>query len=168
MKFVITGYPRCRSAWLSAILTAHGSPCLHEPEVLRPGWRDLSEFAGFDGISDPSCTVLYPEQLTKHCYGRPCVYIKRDREEAISSLRAWSGLPVDNLDRYTTGLKWFVTHFKPMIVPYAMLDDPHWVEAIIQHVTAKPMNPAIFALFDKLDIQQSLPKARRACPTPPG
>ena len=56
-RFLITGLPRCRTAWLSVAATEYRSICYHEPTQFLPEWRDIERIwsgnrYAYIGISD--------------------------------------------------------------------------------------------------------------------
>jgi hypothetical protein len=88
IPFFITGTPRSRTAWLSALFTTERTLCYHEPQesaidlVKRHPDRTV-------GISDPSLVFKF-DALRKEFPHAPWVYIQRNPDEALASLILWA------------------------------------------------------------------------------
>ena len=88
MKFLVTGFPRTRTAWLSALLSAHlGKVVPHE--------RLPDEPIG-DKRCDPGAAMSYWTQAANHFACAPVVFLRRDPHEVRRSLERWAGVKLDD------------------------------------------------------------------------
>lgn len=86
MSFLITGLPRIRSAWFSALLDCH-----HDA-ITTFGSLDKTP-PGID-LCDPSAAVLYPLQALERF--DTFVIIQRPEAESRKSIERWSGIDMPN------------------------------------------------------------------------
>lgn len=163
-RFLITSLPRSRTAWMAAFLTAHGAPCLHEPEITIPNLSDLRRVfdLGWNGISDPSAYAKWPQQIDKEFAGKPTLVIRRNSEEAKAAFEEFIGVPAAQWSILEESLEKFVANFKPMEIRFDAMDDPDVMDLVVKHLTGSPMNRRTFSLFRDLKIQQHIEKARAA------
>lgn len=160
-RFLITSLPRGRTAWLAALLTAHGAPCLHEAAIAygRPMPLDDIFADGYLGIVDPGAAVIYRDTLEAAFADCPTVLIRRDPGEAKAAFETWLGRPVAGWHKAEEGIAWFEDHFKPLVVDFEDLEYPAAAEKIIEHVTSRPFDERVWRLFDTLKIEQHRTKA---------
>lgn len=162
-RFLVTGLPRCRSAWIAALLTAHGAPCLHEPAVAYGRRVSLKEIFddGYRGIVYPCAALEYRAELAPAFTGRPVVIVDRDEHESRAELERWSDMHFDDA-------KWAaaveannsIAHaFDVRRVRYADLDKFEIVDRMVRYLTGDSLDPRVFKLFDSLDVQQHKGKA---------
>ncbi len=88
-KFLITGLPRSRTAWLCALFNMHPDiVCLHEPINEYPNIAAMAAYINdvqrkYVGISDSSIGA-YSDFYIRY-FDCPILIVKRDRDEAIES-----------------------------------------------------------------------------------
>jgi hypothetical protein len=168
LRFGIFALPRSRTAWLSALLTAHGYKCCHEPKIVYPEASDLRELSrlGIRGISDPSIYLTERAQLAVHFVRNPTVVILRDPVECRVAFERWLGRPVGHWEALCGAFRGFVEAFAPLEVTYAQLDDFGAVSELVCHLTGRCADREVFRMFCLLNIQQSKSKAEAMMPLP--
>lgn len=137
--FLITGFPRCRTAWLSALCnTVPGAICRHEPTAERP-WRDClplfhePEFS-YAGISDPAMGFHLREILVSTL--ARVLIVRRDALDVETSL-AGIGIYGDmqRLCRVLEDeMEPFLSHPEIMSVDFDDLSDDACVAACLRHL----------------------------------
>lgn len=154
MKFLLTGLPRTRTAWFTALLNAHGFVTKHD----RIGREPLGDY----GRCDPCAACIYPNEALTHYYDSPIVVIERNPMHSFSAYMKWSGVPIDWRlveDNYN----WFVTHAKSAVmVKFNDLNDYDVVNGLVLHLTHKPLSIDLFETFNLLEIDQHKDKAKAA------
>ena len=162
-RYLITGLPRCRSAWLAAFLTAHGSPCAHEAAISLGRSATLQDVfdAGFEGLCDPGAPLRYRATLEDAMRGCPTVLIRRDARMARASFECWLGQPLPDAGwaMVESSLAWFEETFSPKVFDFHQLDDERMMEELVWHVLRAPLDHRLFRLFDTLKIEQHKNKA---------
>jgi hypothetical protein len=156
-SYLITGYPRTRSAWLAALLSEDNRVCYHEaPSQAQP----IPATSSF-GLSDPGAACLYPQRALEVFRERPIVFVRRDPGEALAALENWSGMEIPQWDEVKRRCEWFLAQKPPklMTVEYHDLANYGVINRISLHVTSKIVKRARFELFDSLRIEQDIEKA---------
>lgn len=158
-SYLITGLPRCRSAWLAAVLSTPDLPCVHDRASV--GWP--IDYA--HGLSDPTVACVNPHVIVTSVWrdSVPVVIIERDGKDSYESFRAFAsrgGLDVtpDRWDRLVQSFEWFkeqVTGPGTLTVPYDLLDCLDVVRGIGRHVGVH-LSPAHVDHFQHLHIEQSI------------
>lgn len=102
-KFIITGFPRSRTAWLSALFCSENVICLHEPinnfislDLMKMYVDELNY--EYVGISDSSIALnhfFYISYFSQY----PVVIVNRDKKEVADSLLKITGLPRTKIER---------------------------------------------------------------------
>ncbi len=102
-KFLITGLPRSRTAWLAVAATRANVICHHEPSAWLKDPDDLTRLWNEPnhvvGISDSALGIILPELLQAH--GPRTLIVKRSPEAVRSSVAAYlaaGGLSVADAD----------------------------------------------------------------------
>lgn len=155
MLYLISGHPRTRSAWLCALLNAHGSRCVHD---LETNGYPLDIIAG---VSDPGIAMLRPMDGIKACKGaRVCI----TRDNWRGAFENWSGVTFS--DRATQSIEENVQGFGAYPGTYRiraeMLENSARVAEIVELCTHKPADPNLIKIFQQLKIEQHLDKAQSA------
>ena len=165
MKFIVTGLPRSRSAWIAAFLTDGPVFCHHE---LIRDCADASEFPRrFDatpgeihGDSDTILPGFYPA-LREALRNVRFAFVWRDREDVISSaLNAGAELGIYNIPRNKVipatleqGLSMIRYDYPDAPTwQYDQLEDEGAVRDLHAYCTQQPWNPDRFRLFHALRI----------------
>lgn len=118
--FLITGFPRCRSTWLSAYLSTGETLCEHEPYyqfsqnfVWMAGHIDALPYPNV-GISDPGIAVYWKTYQKLWPHARVLI-VDRSKAEALASHRKyfsrWGGTMEKVFDHIETGLQALPEHF---------------------------------------------------------
>ena len=96
--FVVVGYPRSRTRWLSRFLTDDKISCLHEPLTLTR--QDLYDFIKCgNGVSD-SHLIMSIDDIIKCIPNVKIILIKRPRIEVVESLmNIGLALNVETMDK---------------------------------------------------------------------
>ena len=86
-RFLITGLPRCRTAWFAVACTNQHQICLHEPSATMDwGLLKTSWMSGLvQGVSDHGLAARLPE-IIRDVQPRILI-IERDKTQVITSMR---------------------------------------------------------------------------------
>jgi hypothetical protein len=155
LNYLVSGLPRCRTAWLTALFNAHGSLCYHDviPQQLP---YDIQA-----GICDPSLACVTPEKALAAAHGKPKVYLFRPLEESIAALEKWWGqgklrgakdLFSKNAEIYRLGMEGPKLHVD-------QLDDNHVVADLVKYCTGKDASKEIIEIFQLLKIEEHRDKS---------
>lgn len=136
--FLITGLPRSRTAWMSAVAnTIPGAICYHEPIEQFPSWQiSLSLWNeprySWVGISDSAMGFHLAEIINEY---RPRILIiERNIDDAEVSLRRL-GIPATNYcSLLRDHLSRFIAHRLVRTVAFDRLADTETVRACLQHL----------------------------------
>lgn len=79
MRFVVTGLPRCRTAWWAAYLTTDKVFCYHEADYMNSDWKIPYKYKGNSeaGVTDTFLEEFNPQKM---------VIVHRDVDEVYRSL----------------------------------------------------------------------------------
>jgi len=143
-KFLITGLPRSRTAWLSALFSTDNVLCWHEPLSKLGSYEAvksmLDNIRGYShvGISDSSVgfnPIFYIDYFSEY----PIVVIKRPREEVVISLVRCLGVSKreanKKVDASFEGLKYITSTRWVMEIEFQALNDSKIVGNIWDYVT---------------------------------
>lgn len=153
MRFLISGHPRTRTAWLCALINAHGVRCYHDAITNNiPLDTDA-------GIADPTIACYQPAEGVMACTGPRICLLRRDWQHAFEK---WSGCEVlpSGADRIETNVQSFQRGAK-VTLSYELLDDRHVVGDVLKLCGVEP-DPELLRVFDQLKIEQHQAKAQRA------
>lgn len=189
MSYLVTGYPRSRTAWFAALCFAHGSPCCHEPNVLFPtpppdGWQGLDDpglivevdpargaigralDAGYQGVALPfngSWSWNQTAREIKNAGFDRILIIERDYGEANQAAVEAGG------DRHwrvwPAAMSWL--RDQPDLIEratsasYYHLNDLDVIEYCLRSIGIEPVAETIRAL-QLLQVEQNMAKARAA------
>lgn len=167
-RFLITGLPRCRTAWFAEAAKTSRSSCVHEPIKYLTHWRDVYGIwrapgrGEFTGISDSSLGFHLGEILD--VAAPRTLIVHRPVEEVEYSLRK-QGFAVDT--NYCTILEKRLEQFwhHPLVqnVSFPSLGEVECVIQCLQHLM-----PGVRFDLDRLDqlvdtnIQADLLEARKS------
>lgn len=156
-KFVITGLPRCRTAWLGALLATPAVPVYHDLRTYPPAGT-------LYGVSDPMLAATpdgdaLPSDI-------PCVFIFRPPQEARAALERAYGVPLDNAiwQRMVDKSSAFISKHRPLLLMLPGLQDSEVLQVVSKHLTGKPLDQRRIDTFQALKITQHTTKARTAYP----
>ena len=157
MRYLISGNPRTRTAWLCALMNAHGSLCYHDARV---------NFVPLDidaGIADPGLACLNLMDALCLTEGKPRISILRD--DWRQSLADWSGFLVSEQqaqiwDKNCAEFAGFST----LSLAMHQLDDDDVVKEVVEICTHKPASMELIKIFQGMKIEQNLSKAQLAMP----
>lgn len=163
-SYFITGRPRSRTAWLTALFYGE-IPCYHD-EVHRLA-QFINQSRAF-GFASPSLLAVSPETALHVFEDCPKVIIIRDKDESRRALMRWAG--VDCLPNWAVIEDNFLSYCKNvgsrnvMIAWAQELDVYETVNAIHQHCLGRALCEDRFRVFSLLKIEQHLEKARKNTP----
>ena len=156
MSFLITGHPRCRTAWLSALLAAHGAPCVHDALI-----RSADDIPEGWGISDPGFALHFPKQTKQWVEDNDTTVIVIVRNNAREAFEREFGKVSDTswavMQHNLYAFRKAVEHHKF----YAEdLNDDETVGEIVRLCTKQEPSPQIISTFQQLQITQHLGVAK--------
>lgn len=159
-SYLITGLPRIRSAWLSALLTRDDCVCYHEaPTLGMPALDDPSAF----GLCDPGAASLYPNFALKAFDGRKMVIIERAPSDSRRALEKFAGMEATNWDAIEARYNHFRRYaVQPLVVKFKQLSDYRTVNKIHLFVLGWSLTRQRFDFFDGLRIEQDVMKRAQA------
>lgn len=165
-RFLITGLPRTRSAWFTALFLALGVDACHESAARFDSLETFEAWLrqpGLKGWCDPSAACLVPEFAAKLFDGRPIVIVERHPEESCKSLQQWSGLNLLGFGAITSRYERFKSLAGDALsVRYEDLDRYTVVREIVKHCTGIELPYDLWRTFDLLKVEQYMQKARAA------
>lgn len=151
-KYLITGLPRCRTAWFAEVCETPKSRCFHEPIKYLNHWRDIygiwSENSPYYiGISDSSLGFHLGEILDIAAPRTLIIY--RPVEDVENSLRK-KGFPVSTnyCSLLEERLETFQDHPLVLTVPFCSLKSVDCVVNCLYHLM--PGNRIDFNRLDQL------------------
>lgn len=169
-RFLITGYPRSRTAWLAALLCVHGVETIHERPLFFRTMDELSAWllAGTDeyphGLVDAFAACSYPDFALSHYHfaDQPIVIIERDFDDAVTSWINWYHIEPTylQLKQVKANYKYFNDNAADALhVKYEALDDFETVSNICKFTTGRELQHQTFQLFNHLQIELHKQKA---------
>lgn len=164
-RFLITGLPRIRSAWLAALFSGERVTTFHD-HVWNRGVQSTLDavFAtpGIAGLCDPGAACVYPDLAAQAFAMHPVVIIQRDADECKRSFSAWlGGMELHNWPRAVANYERFIRLVggRGLIVNYYALENYTAVAEIYRHCTGLDLSRSRFQLFDGLKVEQHIGKA---------
>lgn len=158
-RFLVSGEPRCRTAWLTALLNAHGFLTYHDP--LTFGVPILGEY----GVCDPALALGAPKSTLRHFLGSPVVCLYSDDPLSnIMALMAVYGGKTTLLEqtRSLNNLEYFKSRVE-YLVHVDELEDNEKVANLVTYLTGKPADHRLITIFQGLLITQHVEKAYANC-----
>ena len=154
MKYLITGLPRSRTAWMAEFMPN----CAHEPVGYMQKIEDLQQvYSDFDGVSD-SGMGFWLGWILEHIKPRT-VIIERPIEEVEASLMAMgTKLPATNFcDLLLEELAKFHDHPLVMRVPFNALGNVRVMQKVWWHLlgASHPFDEQRFERMNALKIETS-------------
>jgi len=157
-RFLITGLPRSRTAWLAALCnTVAGAVCWHEPCARAASWQMACAAwyrasPRFIGLSDPTLAVHLGAILKDHA--PRVLWIDRPVADVEASLArlgfGGTGIPATALEAATP----FLGHALVTRVRFGALNDNEVVAwALTKLMPGAIPNRAVIAEFQRLNIQ---------------
>jgi len=163
-RFCITGLPRSRTAWLAALMCAHGVETLHEYppffdslEELR-AWLYAGTAADPHGYVDGFSIIYHPELVKRHFADSPIVLIVREPKDVRRSWEAWDG-PIANevftaaMTRAVRFATESVERPNVLVIPYEQLEHYKAVNRLVEHCTDRALKYRTWQLFHRLKIE---------------
>ncbi len=156
--FIITGLPRTRTAWMSAVLSGGDAICFHEPKNRFGSWDAFYAYAttldyGYIGISDSSISIdpHFPWPLFEMA---KVVIIDRNPAEVADSYASFLDIPITEswnlIGKAYDGLLNIVKERKCVHVGYEALDLTPTIAAIWEYCM-----PGCMAGYEKIMLMQS-------------
>lgn len=167
-RFLITGLPRIRSAWLAALFSGPGVECYHDA-IHHGGVDKMLEAitrskAPYVGLIDPSAASVYPRDALAVFEKWPIVMVFRNEEDCRTGLANWVGSTLTNWGALVNNHEWFLGQVESRVyaVEYDSLDSHGVVAEIYRCCTGLVLDKHRFDLFNTLKIEQHYGKAARA------
>jgi hypothetical protein len=160
-SYLITGLPRIRSAWLSALLSTEMLPCYHEaPTERMPPIKTGAPF----GLLDPGAACLYPNWALEHFSEERIILIERPISDSRRALEKFAGMPATNWKAIEDRYLWFRGKLpkRATRVRFKELADYEVVAALYAMCTRGELSRQRFELFDGLRIEQDVVKRAKA------
>lgn len=163
-RFLITGFPRMRSAWLAALFSSDLVHCFHDAAhhgsvtgMLNEVVKSTSQIVG---LCDPSAACVYPQLAIKLFAESPIVIVRREADDAKQALETWAGMEMKNWHELGANYDWFARSAAHACwIDYADLDDYFVVSELYRHCTGLLLDKHRFDLFNTLKIEQHREKA---------
>jgi hypothetical protein len=170
--FLLTGLPRIRSAWFTALFNAIQVPCIHEWgysfNYVKSAFHRWVNLHGYRGVCDPSIAVANEQTENIELFaGRPVVIIDRAPVDAQIAFEDWIGQPAPNYGALIRNL-WAFEHAAKeakcdiMKVSYHTLDSYDVVADVVKHCCRQPLPHRIWRQFHVLHVEQHLTKVALA------
>ena len=137
MRFLVTGLPRSRTAWLANFLR-----CPHEPLTYCASLTDLASLVGTGGACDTTAILLW-RRIRARWPAVRVVAVRRNPKEVRASLRA-IGLPASYLGGALQALAELAAEPDTLVVEYNDINDR--LPEIWQHCWGTPMRECSEAL----------------------
>lgn len=155
-SYLITGLPRIRSAWLSALLTRDDLVCYHEaPTMAMSAINGQVPF----GLSDPGAACLYPNTALEKFGKSKVVIVERVASQSRRALEKFAGVPATNWDALEERYHLFRRMFpNAWIIKFIHLGEYSAVDDLYRFLTGRELSHERFALFDGLRIEQDIVK----------
>lgn len=167
-RFLVTGLPRVRTAWMAALFSGDKVKCFHDA-VHHGGVQRLLEHVDscrspIVGLLDPGAACVYPREAIKMFAGWPIVVVERNSDDSRTGLQNWFGFPLDNWENLESNFKWFLENIPTQYysVPFDALDEFNTVNHLYGHCTGLSLDSHRFNLFNTLKIEQHRGKAANA------
>jgi hypothetical protein len=164
-KFLITGLPRIRSAWFSALLQSLSVDTCHDYQTRFDSLSALQRWLhepALKGWCDPSAACLLPEFSAVEFDGRPIVIIERDEASSRRAFEQWYGEPLPQFDTVVANYEQFKSAVRgsALIVSYTDLEQYPTIAQIVGYCTGISLPFKTWQAFDLLRIEQHMPKVR--------
>lgn len=152
-KYVITGLPRSRTAWLGALCATPKTPVYHDITVYPPEGESY-------GIADPM--IAASPRFHDLAEGVPVVVLWRDPDECYASLQRAYDVQIAKpiWDDMVKAFHAFCTKYPAMHTHVDTLDKPEAVDFLVERLTGAKPDPRRVATFQSLNITQHVGKAK--------
>lgn len=138
--FFITGLPRSRTAWISALFNTHEDViCLHEPINQFGSWETIKDYMDslpykHVGVSD-STIAIHSYFFKENFSNCPVIFVKRDENEVINSLKSFLFISKEDSEKIIAPLLDCIpfllqTCYKTAVVEYDLLNNNKVIKAI--------------------------------------
>lgn len=156
----MTGFPRSRTAWLSALFCAHGIETFHEYNQFFASLEDLGRWLheGTEqsphGYVDGFSIINHAPLLKEYFADFPIVVIRRNPDEVRASWEKWRGVISDaDFADAIEKVSAFCRDTKALEVPYADLQHYECVNGLVTYCTGRELKFKTWQLFDRLKIE---------------
>jgi hypothetical protein len=166
-SYLITGRPRSRTAWLSALMFGR-MPCYHDNLTHLDELVAKGEPFGF---ASPSLAVTQPHRALSLFEDAPIVVIERGADECWPALERWAGFPIPGWPELEDRWQWFMSHVprdRLLTIDVRMLDRFETANRIHWHCLKMPLCHDRFRAFNVLRIEQHRDKAAQNANISPG
>lgn len=161
-RFLVTGIPRSRTAWLANLLTYDGLYCQHDALRKKPEaeWPDLFRVHGVEasGIADSAAAVMYQACDRRRLFeDTRLILVWRNQDDCAESMAKNLGLTLpaakEVARRAADGLNYIAKHYETHNVVYEALSRPYELEGIWRYITDRPFNYDRAAELSRLNVQ---------------
>ncbi len=168
MRFLITGLPRMRSAWLAALFSSDAVRCFHDA-VHHGGINKMLELiknckSPHVGLCDPAAACVYPRLALESFQNDRIIVVRRHEEDCQLGLERWAHAPMSCWDELVENHRWFRDQAgdRFLWVEYEDLDNFGTVSEVFRLCTGLALDKERFDLFNTLQIEQHYAKAASA------
>lgn len=154
--YCISGMPRCRTAWLTAVLYAHGAEPQHDIFALNYVVDDLDE------IVDPAVALLTPHEALAKFDMTISLHADsmKDRLDALER-SAHKEITLNNSTREVYGDNFLQYHQGAQVrLHVSELEDNQVVAEVIRTCTNKEPSLEIISTFQLLKVEEHMEKAQ--------
>lgn len=136
--FLITGLPRCRTAWMASLAASDQSTCVHEPLKHMAHWRDIFALwndgkTEFTGVSD-SAMGFHLGEILDRAAPRTLIIWRAVPDVEQSLVRQGFQITSDYCDVLSRRMDVFRGHPLVASVGFDSLRDPEVVAGCLQHL----------------------------------
>ena len=153
-KWVITGLPRSRTAWLGALLATPKVPVYHDILTYPPEGELYA-------ISDPTVAIM--ESMHAVADGVPLAIVVRDEQGAFDACEKAFGIPLDQPFRDRSAKAFYSFLARPrerfVMVKYEGLAENDVVQALSVYLTGKEIDDRRLNTFQALNITEDAGRA---------
>lgn len=161
-SYLIAGLPRCRLAWLSALLWSDELPCYHDDPARL---NSLVERGTPFGFASASLITVDPEKAISVFADCPIVIVSRPAIESRVALAKWAGFPLPKWYVIEERFAYFVKQVpqnRLLMVESKSLDDYAVANRVYRHCRGLPLSEDKFRVFNLLKIEQHRQKVEEA------
>lgn len=149
--FVITGYPRSRTAWLANFLTYGSSFCYHEPPRDTVPFKEFFTLARTPTVGISDCRAIFYIDFYLDLFpATKIVLIKRDKAEVIASLARFGFVFDLSVDTYDAAINNMIERYPVFITDFHHMD----LRKIWEYcVPTEPVNELRLAMLNEFKIE---------------
>ena len=160
--FLIFGYPRSRTKWLSEFLTTERTTCYHEPSVHWKNKDDISSFFKYRprcGVADSGLTLLWKD-VVRRIPKCKIILVERNLEDALNSMNNLldkHGLECLNKNHYKQSydkIQEIKNEIDCLVIPYESLKEENICRTVFEYcIPDEEFDSTRWVEMDKVNIQ---------------